>query len=270
MNRNSSRLKVVTWNINSVRRRIDLVLDYLERYTPDILCLQEIKALEDQFPFDAIREAGWPYIQVAGFKAYNGVATICRQPILNSGIVRWCGRDDGRHVWTSHSDNIELHNVYVPAGGDIPDPEVNDKFRHKLDFLSEMTGWFSDMTPSPTRRIIVGDLNIAPLENDVWSHKKLLKVVSHTPVEVESMSELQSSLNWVDAVRHFVPEDQKLYSWWSYRARDWSASDYGRRLDHIWVTPDLVDSLVSAEVHREVRGWDIASDHCPVCVTIAV
>jgi exodeoxyribonuclease III len=114
--------------------------------------------------------------------------------------------------------------------------------------------------------IAVGDLNIAPLENDVWSHKQLLTVVSHTPVEVERLGRLQQAGDFVDAVRHFVPEDQKLYTWWSYRNRDWAASDRGRRLDHIWVTPELVGALKSQRIYRETRDWDRTSDHVPVMV----
>ena len=132
---------------------------------------------------------------------------------------------------------VELHNIYVPAGGDIPDPDANPKFAHKLQFLDELTAWFAAERKPREKMIAVGDLNIAPLENDVWSHKQLLTVVSHTPVEVEKLGRLQEAGGFVDAVRHFVPEDQKLYTWWSYRNRDWAASDRGRRLDHIWVTP---------------------------------
>ena len=117
--------------------------------------------------------------------------------------------------------------------------------------------------------IAVGDLNIAPLETDVWSHKQLLKVVSHTPVEVDRLGGLQRAAGFVDAVRHFVPPEQRLYTWWSYRNRDWAASDRGRRLDHIWVTPPLVGALSAARVHRESRGWDQASDHVPVALDLA-
>jgi exodeoxyribonuclease-3 len=96
-----------------------------------------------------------------------------------------------------------------------------------------------------------------------------LKVVSHTPVEVARLGVLQQAGGFVDAVRHFVPPEQRLYTWWSYRARDWAASDRGRRLDHIWVTPALVGKLVEARVHRDSRGWPQASDHVPVMVTVA-
>jgi exodeoxyribonuclease-3 len=156
----------------------------------------------------------------------------------------------------------------VPAGGDVPDRTVNEKFGHKLDFLADLTAWFRAGAASAGPTVLLGDLNIAPLETDVWSHKQLLKVVSHTPVEVDALNALQGSAGWVDAVRRIIPPSERLYSWWSYRARDWSASDRGRRLDHIWVTPDLADAVHAAEVLREARGWVQPSDHVPVIVTL--
>jgi exodeoxyribonuclease-3 len=113
----------------------------------------------------------------------------------------------------------------------------------------------------------VGDLNIAPLEHDVWSHKQLLDVVSHTPIEVAHMLAWQRT-GFTDAVRHFVPENEKLYSWWSYRNRDWRLSDRGRRLDHIWVSPDLVPGLKRYEILKDARDWPQTSDHVPVMVEL--
>jgi exodeoxyribonuclease III len=118
--------------------------------------------------------------------------------------------------------------------------------------------------------MLVGDLNVAPLETDVWSHKQLLKVVSHTPVEVAALAELQASQGWIDAARRFVPPSERLYTWWSYRALDWAASDRGRRLDHIWITPDLAPRLRRVEVLRAARGWPQPSDHVPVTVDLEI
>ncbi|MGE5203670.1 MAG: exodeoxyribonuclease III, partial [Acidobacteriota bacterium] len=161
---------------------------------------------------------------------------------------------------------IELHDLYLPAGGDIPDPKVNPKFAHKLQFLDELRHWFTADSPKRRKAILVGDLNIAPLETDVWSHKELLKVVSHTPIEVEKLTAIQEAGGFVDAVRHFIPPEKKLYTWWSYRAQDWAKSDRGRRLDHIWVTKPLVPRLKGAKVKKLARGWTQGSDHVPVIV----
>jgi len=159
---------------------------------------------------------------------------------------------------------VTVHNFYVPAGGDKPNREINEKFGQKLDYLSEMRDYFRANTPE--KAILVGDLNIAPREDDVWDHKKLLKVVSHTPIEVEALAETQESGAWVDVTRADIP-DGKLYSWWSYRSPDWDNADKGRRLDHIWATPDISNAAHSSRVLRDVRGWEQPSDHAPVFAT---
>jgi exodeoxyribonuclease III len=140
------------------------------------------------------------------------------------------------------------------------------KFAHRLAFLDEMVDWMATERIGGSGAIIAGDLNIAPLETDVWNHKALLRVVSHTPVEVEKLNLVRAAGPWVDALRHFVPPEEKLYTWWSYRARDWQKSDRGRRLDHVWVSHSLKPRLDGARVLRESRGWERASDHVPVLV----
>ena len=261
--------RIVTWNINSVRLRLPIVLQLLEELQPDVLCLQEIKCTNEQFPAAELADAGYPHQALNGIKAYHGVATIARQPFAAVDIKSWVGKEDGRHVMTQLAGGTELHNFYVPAGGDVPNRVANDKFGHKLDFLDEMTAYWRARAGEPGLKAIkVGDLNIAPLETDVWSHKQLLKVVSHTPIEVDGLNGVQSALGWVDAVRNFIKPDEKLYTWWSYRAKDWSAADKGRRLDHIWVTGALAGSLKAAGVHREARGWEKPSDHAPVWLDV--
>ncbi|MBI1215892.1 MAG: exodeoxyribonuclease III [Alphaproteobacteria bacterium] len=264
-------MRLVTWNINSVRLRIDTVMKLVAKAKPDVLCLQETKTPDAFFPADAFADKGFVHQHFTGMKGYNGVAILSRLPLADKAIHRRCGKDDCRHISAKvklKGNPFELHNIYIPAGGDEPDPEANDKFRHKLDFVDELTAWFAKERGAKKPMIAVGDLNIAPLENDVWDHKKLLKVVSHTPVEVEKFTRFYESVDWVDAVRHFVPEEKKLYSWWSYRAKDWDAADKGRRLDHIWVTKKLKPALQKQQILREVRGWERPSDHAPVILDI--
>lgn len=261
-------LTLATWNINSVRLRLDLVRRLIAEAQPDILCLQETKSPDEAFPRAAFESLGYRDMLVHGMKGYNGVAVLSRLPLGKLGTRGWCEREDCRHGIVELPGGIELHNVYVPAGGDIPDPVANDKFAHKLRFLDELTAWFAGVESTDRKMILVGDLNIAPLETDVWSHKQLLTVVSHTPIEVEKLGRLQDAGRFVDAVRHFIPPAERLYTWWSYRNRDWAASNRGRRLDHIWVTPPLVGKLASAEVLAPVRGWDRTSDHVPVIVRL--
>ncbi len=260
-------MRIATWNINSVRLRENLVLRFMKQENPDIICLQETKTPDEHFPFDGFRAAGYEHIHIHGMKGYNGVCIISRLPFEAHDIHHRVGREDCRHISAKFKD-FELHNLYIPAGGDEPDVNVNDKFAHKLDFVDEMKNWFADQYTSDQPLITLGDFNIAPREHDVWSHKQLLKVVSHTPIEVEKLNAMQASLDWVDASREFVPDDEKCYSWWSYRNRDWKKSNRGRRLDHIWITPPLKAALSNHKILTEARDWEKPSDHVPVMINL--
>lgn len=255
---------LATWNINSVRLRAGLVARFLQDEQPDILCLQECKSPVDKLPLDTFRALGYTHCVARGQKGYNGVAILSKLPLRDAGHHDWCGKGDARHVAAALDSGVVIHNFYVPAGGDKPDPEINEKFAHKLDFLREMRDRFH--AEPPERQILVGDLNIAPREDDVWSHKQLLKVVSHTPIEVEHLGQAQDAGRWVDVTRSHIP-DGRLYSWWSYRSPDWNAADKGRRLDHVWATPDIAGAASGSRVLRHARGWDQPSDHVPVLAT---
>ena len=271
------RFRLATWNINSVRLRTDLVAKFVRAHRPDVLCLQEIKCEEHQFPFEPLKALGFPNIAVAGQKGYHGVATLSRIPFARPQRRDICGRGQARHLAVALDGGdagktpIVLHNLYVPAGGDVPDPAVNDKFQHKLDFLDAMTDWFGGhRTKSKNRMILTGDLNVAPLPSDVWSHKQLLKVVSHTPPETDRLEQVRAAHNWTDVMRRFVPAEEKLFTWWSYRNRDWRASNRGRRLDHVWTTPALEGAARSMTVLDEARDWQRTSDHVPVIVDFEI
>lgn len=261
-------MRLVTWNINSVRLRLPLVERLAREFDPDVICLQETKCPDEAFPADAIAAFGYPHQRIRGMKNYHGVAILSRLPFRKAGTRDWCGKEDARHAWASFAGGVELHNFYVPSGGDVPDPDANDKFAHKLAFLEEMAAWWGERASPRAKRILVGDLNVAPFENDVWSHKQLLDVVSHTPVEVDGLARVQAAHDWVDAMRRFVPPEERLYTWWSYRARDWRASNRGRRLDHVWVTPPLAKRLKGMHVLDDARDWPKASDHVPVVVDL--
>ncbi|HRQ61517.1 MAG TPA: exodeoxyribonuclease III, partial [Alphaproteobacteria bacterium] len=209
-------MKIATWNINSVRLRASLCVEVLKTYAPDILCLQETKTPDEFFPFDPFREMGYEHVHIHGMKGYNGVAIISKIPFKATDIHHRVGKQDCRHI-AAKFEGFDLHNLYIPAGGDEPDPVINDKYAHKLAFVEEMAEWFKDTYTLRTPVVAVGDFNIAPHEHDVWSHKQLLNVVSHTPPETERLEAMRASLDWVDTARHFVPMDEKCYTWWSYR-----------------------------------------------------
>jgi exodeoxyribonuclease-3 len=258
---------LATWNINSVRLRIGLVQRLLTEAKPDILCLQETKCPQGQFPSGPLHDLGYTHIAEFGQKGYHGVAIVSRIPFHTQFSRDFCNKGDCRHVSVRFEGEMPflLHNLYVPAGGDEPDPEINEKFAHKLGFIDEMEAWSkADAMPEGYGAIAVGDLNVAPLENDVWSHRELLKVVSHTPVEVEGFARIQKAGGWQDVMRNHIPASKKLYTWWSYRAKDWESSDRGRRLDHIWASKDIAEQCTGIEVLRHVRNWPQPSDHVPV------
>jgi exodeoxyribonuclease-3 len=257
----SQTLKIASWNINSVRARAEIVERFLREESPDILCLQETKVCDDDFPDRLFRKLGYDHIVICGQRMHHGVATISRVPVREELRHDWQGNGEARHIGVRLECGIRLENVYVPAGGDIPDREQNFKFGQKLDFLERMTRW-SEECACPS--IIVGDLNVAPLECDVWSHKQLMNVVSHTPIEIQALALLQQSNGWVDLGRHFYPAPQRLHTWWSYRSPDFTKNDRGRRLDHMWATPDVAALAASHRVYEPCRSWTRPSDHVPL------
>ncbi|MBN9142876.1 MULTISPECIES: exodeoxyribonuclease III [unclassified Novosphingobium] len=255
-------ISIATWNINSVRLRMPLVERYLKEHGPDVLCLQEIKTVAELFPAQAFADLGYTYQAVHGQKGYHGVATVARIPFTEVSRHDWQANGEARHVGVRLSDSgVVVENVYIPAGGDEPDREINPKFGQKLDFLARMTEW-AGTVKDPT--IILGDFNIAPLESDVWSHKALLKVVSHTPIEVETLARFKAAHDFVDIGRQLIAAPERYYSWWSYRAKDWRVNDKGRRLDHIWGSPSVAAQARAHRVLEDARNWEKCSDHVPL------
>lgn len=255
---------IATWNINSVRLREPIVLKLLQEEAPDVLCLQECKSPVDKIPRDGFDALGYTYMVARGDKGYNGVAILSKIPMEEDSAQDFASLGHARHIAGRLENGVTVHNFYVPAGGDVPDRDKNVKFGQKLDYLTDMRDWFH--AEHPQKSILVGDLNIAPREDDVWNHKQLLKIVSHTPIEVEHLSAVQDAGDWVDVTRQDIP-DGLLYSWWSYRAKDWSAANKGRRLDHIWASSDISDAAHSSRILRDARGWEKPSDHAPVFAT---
>ena len=259
-------MRIATWNINSVRLRIHHVLRFIKEQNIDVMCLQETKSIDENFPSEDFRKTGMKYQYYRGEKSYNGVAIVSKFELTDPGYVNWCKKNDTRHIYVKINNNIELHNFYVPAGGDEPDISINPKFEHKISFINEMKYYFLSNTKK--NKILVGDLNIAPLEQDVWSHKQLLNVVSHTPIETETLLDFIQTGEWIDIMREFVPHNEKLYSWWSYRNRNWEISNRGRRLDHFWISKNLFSLVKSGVIYKDTRSWEKPSDHVPIIVDI--
>ena len=265
------RLRVATWNINSVRLRIEQVARFVAEAEIDVLCLQEIKCHDGEFPATAFEDMGLPHLAVRGQKGWHGVAIASRVPIESAPVLDVCREGHARSVGAIIA-GVEIQTLYIPAGGDLPDRLENPKFDHKLDFIERVTRHMADRNPEAPL-LLTGDFNVAPGDHDVWSHRQMLKVVSHTPVEIAAMNAMQASLGFVDLPRDAVPEPAKLFSWWSYRAQDFRKSNRGLRLDHLWASPGLAgasrrDGMPTARVHDTVRGWDRPSDHAPVSVDL--
>ena len=261
-------MRVATWNINSVRLRIGQVRRFVEEAGVDLLLLQETKCREAEFPLAAFGEMGLPHVRVAGQKGWHGVAVGSRLPLEDAPDLDLC-REGHARCLAVRVAGVEVVNLYIPAGGDAPDRAANPKFDHKLDFYERLTARMAARDPAAPL-LMAGDFNIAPGEWDVWSHRQMLRVVSHTPVEIEAAARLRDSLGFVDLVRRERPEPEKLFTWWSYRAADFRASNRGLRLDHLWASPGLAAHASHAAIHDRVRGWERPSDHVPVTVDLAV
>ena len=267
------RLRVCTWNVNSVRLRAEQAARFVEQAAPDVLCLQEIKCQTGEFPVQAFIDMGLPHLRIAGQKGWHGVAIASRLPIEDAPILDLC-REKHARVVGGVIAGVEIQNFYIPAGGDIPDRAENPTFDHKLDFYERLSAQTARRDPRQPL-IVTGDLNVAPGEFDVWNHRYMSKVVSHTPAEIEAFGKLMTSLDFIDIVREAYPQPQKLASWWSYRAADFRQSDRGLRLDHLLLSPGLRDAAwrlgaPSARIHDDVREWEKPSDHAPVSVDLGL
>ena len=179
--------KLATWNVNSIRIRMELLKKFTAQENPDVVCIQEVKAKEEDFPFEDVRALGYPHIALYGMAGYNGVCILSKTPLKDVEQKNWVGKTDARHICARVFDDIEINNIYIPAGGDIPDPIANLSFAHKLTFMDDVAEWWEQhqKTYAGRKMIVCGDFNVAPLENDVWNHRQMLKIVSHTPDIVE-------------------------------------------------------------------------------------
>ncbi|MEO7027479.1 MAG: exodeoxyribonuclease III [Caulobacteraceae bacterium] len=260
------RLRLASWNINSIRARVEQVARFVDECQVDVICLQEIKCREAEFPKAAFEAMGLPHLAISGQKGWHGVAIASRLPLNTAPALDLCREGHARCVGVSVA-GVEIQNLYIPAGGDTPDPALNPKFDHKLDFFGRLTRGMASRDPREAM-IVVGDLNVAPSEHDVWNHRFMSRIVSHTPVEIAAMEALRDSLGFVDLIREAAPAPEKLFSWWSYRAADFRASNRGLRLDHIWSSPGLAAFAFrdrsAARIHDDARAWTRPSDHAPI------
>ena len=254
-------LKIATWNVNSIRTRLHAVDQWFSDYQPDVVAFQEIKVMDDSFPYDWFAERGY-HVAVHGQKSYNGVATVSRTNITQP-ITSWehWPDDQARFLQVTLPNDLIVINVYVPNGQSLDSP----KYTYKLQWLDALLAHLSTIDMSKNRVVLMGDFNIAPTDQDVhdpeiWQDKIL--------VSPEERSRYQSicALGMVDTYRMIHP-DSPGFSWWDYRQAGWRR-DRGLRIDCVFVSEHLRPACQTADVHRLTRGGDRPSDHAPVTIEL--
>lgn len=253
------KLKIATWNVNSVRARMPIITKWIEKEKPDVLCMQELKATEEQFPFEEFSYLGY-HSTVNGQTRWNGVAIISRNPVTDiqtdlSGFL-----PDQSRMISAFVHGIKLINVYVPNGGDVDNP----RFQEKLQYY-EILREYSLASPGPT--VILGDFNVAPGPMDTHSPEEQNGMICYHPLERKQIGKFISA-GFTDVFRRFHPEG-KAYSWWDYRAASFRRNR-GMRLDLVLADHEADRMITDCSIDTEPRSWDKPSDHTPVVFKVAV
>lgn len=250
-------MKVATWNVNSIRARQERLLKWLAKQQPDVVCLQELKVVQEAFPFEALRQAGY-HAAVYGQKTYNGVAILSRIEPVNVERGLGDGVDDPQARFIAATvAGIRIISAYVPNGGEVG----TDKYAYKLQWLRRLRTYLQDRCRLSDPVALCGDFNIAPEERDVANPELWEGSVLFNPEMRHQFRELLS-LGFVDVLRLHHAE-AGLYSWWDYQQLAFPRND-GLRIDHILVTPALADCCTEAWIDREERKGPKPSDHAPV------
>ena len=253
-------MKLATWNVNSLKVRLEQVLDWFEQQSVDVLALQETKMTDDQFPVESFVSAGY-HVSFSGQKTYNGVAIISRTPLSHVEIAIPGYDDPQRRVIAATVAGIRLINLYVPNGAAVG----TDKYDYKLMWLSQVQEYVADQLNLYPQLAVVGDFNIAPEDLDVHDPIAWQGAVLVSPAE---RSEFQSLLNLglVDSFRSLYPAVQ-AYSWWDYRAASFRRN-LGMRIDHILLSQPLMAVCTDTLIDKQPRQHERPSDHAPVVVNI--
>ena len=250
-------MKIVTWNVNSIRVRLQTVLGWMDKEQPDVLCLQEIKVTNELFPADSFEALGYQ-VAVSGQKTYNGVAIISKYEIseLQTEFPDYEAEGQKRFI-AATIGQMRVVNVYVPNGS-APD---SPKFIYKLEFISELRNYLEQLHHPEEHLILVGDFNIAPEARDVYDAEEMEGEIGFHPKERAALRALKD-WGFEDVFRQHH-EKGGLYSWWDYRAGAFRR-DMGLRIDHIWATMPLATLSVESGMDKEQRSLPKPSDHIPV------
>ncbi len=254
--------KIVTWNVNSIRARLPIVVDWVKANNPDILLLQETKTEADKFPRSEFEELGYN-IAVVGQKSYNGVAIMAKRPIedIQTTLPGDSHDDEARYI-EAVVDNMRVASIYVPNGREVD----SEKYHYKLEFLNRLYDHVQTLLSYEEIFIIAGDYNIAPTDDDVHDPKAKKGQLHCSQPERSHLNKIMH-LGLTDASRLFHPADspsgRELYSWWDYRAGSWQ-NNAGMRIDLMLLSPQAADKIKASGIDAEPRALPKASDHTPV------
>ncbi|WP_392536426.1 exodeoxyribonuclease III [Legionella sp. 227] len=253
-------LKLASWNVNSLKIRLEQVLQWLESSGVDVLAIQETKLLDEKFPVTAFTEKGY-HVVFSGQKTYNGVAVISRYPLSDvlTDIPDFV--DPQRRIIAVTVAGVRLINLYVPNGSEL----TSDKYQYKLDWLQKIIAFIQQQMNVFTNIAVVGDFNIAPEDRDVHDPVEWIGSVLVSPAEREAFTQLLQ-LGFHDSFRNFIQEEQS-YSWWDYRAASFRRNR-GLRIDHILLSKPLNALCRQSVIDKEPRKVERPSDHAPVWVEL--
>jgi exodeoxyribonuclease-3 len=255
-------MKIATFNINNVNRRLPNLLEWLQASAPDVVCLQELKATDASFPEAAIREAGYGAVW-RGQRSWNGVAILARdrEPILVREELPGDPRDTQSRYIEAAVNGVLTACIYLPNGNPQPGP----KFDYKLAWFDRLIGYAAEIWATGVPAVLAGDYNVVPTDKDIYPTKSWAKDALLQP---ESRAAFQRLLDqgWTDAIRTLHP-CEPMYTFWDYKRDRWRR-DAGLRLDYLLLSAPLASQLVAAGVDREVRGQEASSDHAPAWIRL--
>ena len=255
-------MKIATWNVNGIRSRQERVLAWTLANEVDVLCMQELKCQDDQFPTGEWKTHGYE-AAIFGQKAYNGVAIVSRSGLAD--VARDFGdggEEDSARLIAATVGDIRIASVYVPNGKSVE----SEHYQQKLEWLDRLTAWATRHLAEDRPGLVCGDFNVAPEAIDVFDPIAFEGQNHFTMAERSRLLKLQNSLSMTDVLRHFAPEAQ-LFTWWDYRMLGFP-KNRGMRIDHAFATPALMERVTGADRDREARKGKSPSDHCPVILTL--
>jgi exodeoxyribonuclease III len=255
-------MKIATYNVNGVNGRLPVLLRWLEEKQPDVVCLQELKAPQEKFPEQAIKEAGYKAVW-HGQKSWNGVAMLTKTAEIQEirRVLPGDPEDSHSRYLEAMVDGIIIGCLYLPNGNPAPGP----KFEYKLKWLERLTAHAAGLMDSGKPVILTGDFNVIPTERDAYKPERWVDDALFRPETRAAFANLMEQ-GWTDALRLLYPEET-VYTFWDY-FRDAYSRNAGLRIDHFLLSPALLGRLTAAGVDRDVRGWEKSSDHGPVWITL--